>query len=323
MTGAPFPPRVRVRILLGEGRNFGALRSHKVQVGRYQILETLGTGAQSRVVRAYDPLIDRSVAIKLFSPELARGDARAHFLREARVVGKLSHAAVITIHDMGVDEATQVPYLVMELVEGQSLEKMISKGSLPFSAACEFAAHTAIALSAAHRRAVIHGDVKPANILINSENRVKLTDFGMARLASHQSADFAIRGTPAYWCPEQILGRAQDARSDIFSLGVVLYEMLTGFNPFNGDSIPTLCNKILSSSPLPPSHSNPSIPSALDAIVTSCLVKEPQLRMPSAEALAEQLFPLARRDAAAPQPVAMNAADSSFRSRAARLLRSA
>lgn len=292
-----------------------------MQVGRYQILETLGTGAHSRVVRAYDPLIDRSVAIKLFSPELARGDARTRFLREARVVGKLSHPSVITIHDMGIEESTQTPYLVMELVEGQALEKIIAKGSIPFPTACEYAAHVAIALGVAHKRAVIHGDVKPANILVTAENRVKLTDFGMARLAAHQNADFAIRGTPAYWCPEQILGRAQDARSDLFSLGVVLYEMLTGFNPFNADSIPTLCNKILSSSPLPPSHSNPSIPAQLDAIVTSCLVKEPQVRIASAEALAEQLFPLARRTVSAPQPVA--AVDSSLRSRAARLLRSA
>ena len=292
-----------------------------MQVGRYQILETLGTGAHSRVVRAYDPLIDRSVAIKLFSPELARPEARARFLREARVVGKLTDPTVITIHDMGIEESTQTPYLVMELVEGQSLEKMISKGSIPFPSACEYAAHVASALSVAHRRAVIHGDIKPANILVTTDNRVKLTDFGMARLASHQAADFAIRGTPAYWCPEQILGRAQDARSDLFSLGVVLYEMLTGFNPFSADSIPTLCNKILSSSPLPPSHSNPSIPAALDAIVTSCLVKEPQVRIASAEALAEQLFPLARRTAVVPQPVA--AVEPSFRSRAARLLRSA
>jgi len=292
-----------------------------VQVGRYQVLETLGTGAHSRVVRGHDPLIDRSVAIKLFSPELARGDARTRFLREARVVGKLSHPSVITIHDMGIEESTQTPYLVMELVEGQSLEKLISKGSIPFPSACEYAAHVAVALSVAHRRAVIHGDVKPANILVTNENRVKLTDFGMARLAAHQNADFAIRGTPAYWCPEQILGRAQDGRSDLFSLGVVLYEMLTGFNPFHAESIPTLCNKILSASPLPPSHSNPSIPPQLDGIVTSCLVKEPQLRIASAETLAEQLFPLARRTVPASQPVA--AVDSSLRSRAARLLRSA
>lgn len=293
-----------------------------MQVGRYQVHETLGTGAHSRVVRAYDPLIDRSVAIKLFSPQLARGEARTRFLREARVVGKLSHPSVITIHDMGVEESTQTPYLVMELVEGQALEKIIDQGSIPFPKACEWAAHVAVALSVAHRRAVIHGDVKPANILITTENRVKLTDFGMARLASHNGNDFAIRGTPAYWCPEQILGRAQDARSDIFSLGVVLYEMLTGMNPFDGDSIPTVCNKILSATPLPPSHSNPSIPAALDEIVASCLTKEPQLRIASADALADQLFPLARRAALPAQPVPA-AVENTLRSRAARLLRSA
>ena len=292
-----------------------------MQVGRYQILETLGTGAHSRVVRAHDPLIDRFVAIKLFFPQLARGEARTRFLREARVVGKLSHPSVITIHDMGIEESTQTPFLVMELVEGQPLEKIIAKGSIPFPSACEWAAHVAVALSVAHRRAVIHGDVKPANILITNENRVKLTDFGMARLASHQGADFAIRGTPAYWCPEQILGRAQDARSDLFSLGVVLYEMLTGINPFDGDSIPNVCNHILSSSPLPPSHSNPSIPTALDEVVGSCLTKEPQLRIASADALADVLFPLARRQAPPPAPTVP--VDSSFRSRAARLLRSA
>ena len=291
-----------------------------MQVGRYQVVETLGTGAHSRVVRAHDPLIDRFVAIKLFSPALARGDARTRFLREARVVGKLSHPSIITVHDMGIEESTQTPYLVMELVEGQSLEKLISKGSIPFPTACEYAAHVAVALSVAHRRAVIHGDVKPANILVTPDNRIKLTDFGMARLASHQT-DSAVRGTPAYWCPEQILGRAQDARSDLFSLGVVLNEMLTGINPFDGDSIPSVCNHILSSTPQPPSRSNPSIPPALDEIVGACLTKEPQLRISSAEGLADQLFPLARRVVPKPQPMA--APESTFRSRAARLLRSA
>jgi len=291
-----------------------------VQVGRYQIHETLGVGANSRVVRGHDPLIDRSVAIKLFSPHLARGDARNAFLREARVVGKLSHPSIITIHDLGVDDSTQTPYLVMEMVEGQPLEKIIAKGSIPFSAACEWAAHVAAALAVAHRRFVIHGDIKPANILITNENRVKLTDFGMARLSSHQT-DSAVRGTPAYWCPEQILGRAQDARSDLFSLGVVLHEMLTGVNPFVGESIPTVCNQILSSTPLPPSRSNPSIPSPVDDIVASCLAKEPHLRIGSAEILAEQLFPLARR-----KPLdrpATASPDPPPRNRVGRLLRSA
>jgi eukaryotic-like serine/threonine-protein kinase len=291
-----------------------------VQVGRYQVHETLGVGANSRVVRGHDPLIDRSVAIKLFSPQLARGDARTRFLREARVVGKLSHPAIISVHDMGIEESTQTPYMVMEMVEGQSLEKIIAKGSIPYPTACEWAGHVAEALAVAHRRAVIHGDIKSANILITNENRVKLTDFGMARLASHQT-DSAVRGTPAYWCPEQILGRAQDARSDLFSLGILLHEMLTGVNPFAADTIPAICNQILSSTPLPPSRSNPSIPATLNDIVASCLAKEPQLRIGSAEALAEQLFPLARRNAPAVQTIP--APDSSLRARAGRLLRSA
>lgn len=290
-----------------------------MQVGRYQVLETLGTGAYSRVVRGYDPLIDRPVAIKLFSPELAHGEARNRFLREARVVGKLSHPGVIALHDMGVEESTSTPYLVMELIEGQSLEKIITKGSIPFPTACDWAAHVAVALSVAHRRAVIHGDVKPANILITLENRIKLTDFGMARLASHQGKDSPLLGTPAYWCPEQIHGRAQDARSDLFSLGVVLYEMLTGISPFAGDSLQSVCNRILSSTPLPVSHINPSIPTTVDEVVSSCLAKDPQQRIASAELLAERLFPMARRKTV-PQP---NQASDSLRSRAARMLRSA
>ena len=291
-----------------------------MQVGRYQILETIGKGAFSRVVRGYDPLIDRPVAIKIFSPELARGEARNRFLREARVVGKLSHSSLITLHDMGVEEATSTPYLVMELVEGQPLEKILSKGSVPFPTACDWAAQVAVALQVAHRRAVIHGDVKPANILITQENCVKLTDFGMARLASHQGSDTPLLGTPAYWCPEQIHGRPQDARSDIFSLGVVLYEMLTGISPFAGDSLQTTCNHVLCSTPLPASRINPSIPTPVDDIVTACLAKDPEQRVPTTELLAERLFLMARRKSP-PQPAA--AANPSLRSRAARLLRSA
>ena len=291
-----------------------------MQVGRYQIHETLGVGATSRVVRGHDPMIDRSVAIKLFSPQLARGENRTKFLREARVVGKLSHPAIIAVHDIGIEESSQTPYLVMEMVDGQALEKIIAKGSVAFPTACEWAGHVAEALAVAHRRAVIHGDIKPANILITNENRVKLTDFGMARLASHQT-DSAVRGTPAYWCPEQILGRAQDARSDIFSLGVVLHEMLTGVNPFAAESIPMVCNQVLSSTPLPPSRSNPSVPPGLDEIVAGCLAKEPQFRISSAEALAERLFPFARRKP--PQTQAVPPAEPPSRSIASRLRRSA
>lgn len=292
-----------------------------MQVGRYQILETLGTGAYSRVVRGFDPLIDRPVAIKLLSPDLARGEARTRFLREARVVGKLSHPFVITLHDMGIEESTSTPYLVMELVEGQSLEKILTNGSVPFPTACNWASQVAAALHAAHRRSIIHGDIKPANILITAEQRVKLTDFGMARLASHDTGDTPLLGTPAYWCPEQIMGRPQDVRSDIFSLGVVLYEMLTGISPFAGESLQKVCNHVLSSTPLPASRTNASISSGVDEVLSACLAKDPKQRFQTAEALAEQLYPLARRKP--PEQAAAPIADSSLRNRAARFLRSA
>jgi serine/threonine protein kinase len=294
-----------------------------VNVGRYEIQETLGTGANSRVVRGYDPLIDRSVAIKLFSPELARGDARARFLREARVVGQISHPSIVTLHDMGVEESTLTPYLVMELIEGQSVEKALTKGSVPFPTACNWAAHVAVALAVAHRRGIIHGDVKPANILITNDNRVKLTDFGMARLAKHDNGDTSLYGTPAYWCPEQIHGRPQDARSDIFSLGVVLYELLTGISPFAASSLQNVCNHVLSSTPLPATQSNPSLPSSINDVLAGCLAKDPQHRFAAAETLAEQLFPLARLKPATAVHREASAPELSLRRRASRLLRSA
>ncbi len=292
-----------------------------MQVGRYLVLETLGTGATSRVVRGHDPLIDRPVAIKLFSPHLARGEARNNFFREARVVGKLSHSNIITLHDMGIEESTETPYLVMELVEGQSLEKLLSKGSIPISTACDWAGHVALALEVAYRNGVIHGDVKPANVLINQQNRPKLTDFGMARLASHEKRDTPLLGTPAYWSPEQIHGRAQDVRSDIFSLGVVLYEMITGKSPFAGDSLSAVCSQILSSTPRPLAHINTSVPTALNDLVAACMEKDPANRIASPQALAEQLFPHARRKPVG--QVGAPPAPTTLRDRASRLLRSA
>ncbi len=289
------------------------------KVGRYEILEVIGIGANSRVVRAFDPLIARIVAIKLFPSELARGEARNRFVQEARVVGQISHPAVIALHDMGIDEPSQTPYLVMEFIQGQPLEKLLEKGSIPCSKACAWAAEVATALAVAHRKGVIHGDVKPANILITENERIKLTDFGMARLASRDSKDTPLLGSPAYWCPEQIVGKPQDARSDIFSLGVVMYEMVTGHRPFDADSLQGICAKILSSTPLPPSHANPSVPAAFNELIASCLEKDPSRRCASAEALAERLHPLARRPIA-PQPQTQ---PSSLRNRFGQLLRSA
>jgi eukaryotic-like serine/threonine-protein kinase len=292
-----------------------------VQVGRYQILDTIGIGANSRVVRAFDPMIGRTVAIKLFPSELASGEGRERFIKEARVVGQISHPSIVALHDMGIEESTSTPYLVMEYVEGQPLERLLDKGSIPYPRACAWTAEVASALAVAHRKGIIHGDVKPADILIGEEGRVKLTDFGMARLASRDSVDSPLLGTPAYWCPEQILGKPQDARSDIFSLGVVLYEMITGNRPFDSDSLQGICSRVLSSTPLPPSHTNPSLPAGLNELVAACLAKDPAHRSNSADDLADDLYAFARRKPVAQQPVPQQA--TSLRHRAAKLLRSA
>jgi eukaryotic-like serine/threonine-protein kinase len=295
-----------------------------MQVGRYQLFETLGVGATSRVVRGFDPMIGRPVAVKLFPAELAQGAARDRFLREARVVGQLTHPNIITLHDMGIEESTQTPYLVMEFVDGTPLDRVLEKGTLPLPRACAWVAHAAEALEAAHNRGVIHGDVKPANILITADRKVKLTDFGMARVAKRDSGDSPLLGTPAYWCPEQIMGRAQDARSDIFSLGVVLYEMVTGTRPFEADSLQGVCNRVLSSTVTAASQLQASIPASFDEIIASCLAKNPDVRMASGGELAQRLFPLARRKALVhAQANAAPAAPVTLRDRASRLLRSA
>ncbi len=274
-----------------------------MQVGRYEILEIIGRGASGQVARAHDPLINRIVAVKLLSSEFAQGMAREEFIREARVVGQLSHPGIITLHDMGFEESSSTPYLVMEYVEGQPLEKLISKGHIPYARACAWAGDVASALAAAHRKGVIHGDVKPANILISDEGRVKvkLTDFGIARLQNRDASGAPLLGTPAYWCPEQILGKPQNARSDLFSLGVVFYEMVTGQRPFEGQSLQSICGQILSATPLPPSHANPSAPAALDVILGRCLAKDPLSRYATCDELAAELYPLARRKAVNPQ----------------------
>jgi serine/threonine-protein kinase len=290
-----------------------------LQVGRYQVLEVIGTGAKSKVARGFDPLISRTVAIKLLSSDLARGEARERFIQEARVVGQLSHPSIITLHDMGIEESSQTPYLVMEYLEGPALEQLLTKGALPYAKACAWAAEVATALAVAHRKGIIHGDVKPANILTTTEGRVKLTDFGMARLASRDAIGSPLLGTPAYWCPEQIVGKPQDARSDLFSLGVVLYEMVTGRRPFDAQTLPAICERVLNTSPLPPSHGDPSLPKGFDDLIAMCLAKDPGARMGTADELASMLYPLARRKT--PAQVALPVA--TLRSRATRLLRSA
>jgi len=281
-------------------RPTAALGKAPTRVGRYEILEIIGTGANGRVVRAHDPMIGRLVAIKLLPPELAKGEAQNRFLQEARVVGQLSHPSIITLHDMGIEESTSTPYLVMEFLTGQSLDRVLEKGAVPTMRACAWIGDVAGALAAAHRKGVIHGDVKPANILITEDGRVKLMDFGMARVAAREQSSKPLSGTPAYWCPEQIMGKPQDGRSDLFSLGIVLHEVVTRKRPFDADSLQGVCNRILSHEPSPVSHLNTSLPTAFNEIVARCLSKDPNTRYQSGEELANDLYPFARRKVTGP-----------------------
>jgi serine/threonine protein kinase len=260
---------------------------------RYEVLESLGTGATSRVDKARDTVIGRTVALKTLLRGFGSRDLQQQFLREAQIIGGLSHPNILALFDVGTN-SEGAPYFVMEYVEGKTLESFFDAGPLPLARAAAWAGDLATALGQAHRAKVIHGDVKPANILVTRDQQVKLGDFGIARLSTQASGSGNLMGTPAYLSPEQILGNAQDNRSDLFSLGIVVYQMSTGKRPFDGDSVGAVCAQIISSAPLPPSHHNPALPTAFDQVVMRCLSKNPDDRFPTAEALAASVYPFAR-----------------------------
>jgi serine/threonine protein kinase len=266
--------------------------------GRYEFIETLGTGATSRVDKARDTLIGRTVALKTFLHGFGSSDVQKQFLREAQIIGRLAHPYIVGLHDVGTD-SNGVPYFVMEYVEGKTLERFLDAGPLPLEKAVMWAADLAAALARAHRAKVIHGDVKPANILVTKDGQVKLGDFGIARFATQVSTSGSLMGTPAYLSPEQIQGHTQDTRSDLFSLGIILYQMTTGVRPFNGSSVGAVCAQIVAITPPPPSYHNPSLPAAFDHVVMRCLAKNPAERYATAEALGASLYPFAGSNEAA------------------------
>ena len=270
-----------------------------MQNGRYEILETIGSGTTGRVDRARDTVIGRTVALKTFLRGKGNGTAYEQLLREAQIVGQLNHPSIVGLYDVGLDE-NGVAYLVMEYVPGSTLETLLLNGPIPFRKACAWGADLASALARAHAAGIIHGDVKPANILVTEEGRVKLSDFGISRFSTRVSGSGSLRGTPAYISPEQIEGKPQDCRSDLFSLGIVIYEMVTGKRPFEGTSIGAVCGQILYADPPPPSSVNPATSPALDRIMALCLAKDPAGRYANGDDLARDLYPLARRNA---QPV--------------------
>ena len=265
-----------------------------MQKDRYEILGPLGFGATSRVDKARDKIIGRTVAIKTLVHSFGAAPQQKQFLREAQIVGQLSHPAIVNLFDVGVEE-TGIAYLVMEYVNGRTLLQVLSESPIPWPRACSWAADLATALGRAHHAGIIHGDVKPANVMITEEGEVKLSDFGIARFATQVSGSGRIMGTPAYLAPEQIMGEPHSTRSDLFSLGIVLYQMLTGVPPFDGSSVAAVCAQILTSDPVEPSRRNPSLPPGLDHIVMRCLAKKPEDRYPTGDALAASLYPLARR----------------------------
>jgi serine/threonine-protein kinase len=275
--------------------------SPTLKTGRYQIIETLGCGATSRVDKAHDTLIGRTVAIKSFLQGFGR-NSEEHFLREAQTIGRLSHNSITKLYDVSTD-ADGTPFLVMEFVSGKSLEQLLAHSPISFGNAAVWAADIASALSYAHRAGIIHGDVKPSNIRVTEDDKVKLVDFGVARFASQVSGSDRVLGTPAYLSPEQIEGGKQDGRSDLFSLGIVLYEMIAGVRPFAGNSLGEVCAQILTANPVPPSKRNPSVPAAFDRIVARCLAKNPNDRYQSGNDLSRALYLVARAGGQlSPQP---------------------
>ena len=268
------------------------------RIGRYELLLELGRGAMGAVYQARDPQIDRIVAIKVIltqglSPKELEG-FKQRFYREARAAGKMSHPGIVTIHDIAEDESGH-PYLVMEFVEGSTLEDMVeSKKSageqMPLAQALDIGTQVASALDYAHRRGVVHRDVKPANILVTADGIAKIADFGIAKVTGvslTQTGSFL--GTPAFMSPEQFSGGAIDARSDLFSLGAMLYWMFTGERPFGGDTLTTVSFKIVFAYPPPATQWNPALPADLNTVLMRCLAKNPEERYASCRELAADL----------------------------------
>lgn len=264
------------------------------QFGRYEVLEEIGSGAMGAVFKARDPVMDREVAVKTIHASALIGPMaeqyRERFTREARAAGRLAHPGIVTVFDAGVEGDT--PYLVMEFVPGRTLESVLSAGEhFPLEKVYEIGQQLAEALAFAHANGVIHRDIKPANVqLTGSPERAKIMDFGVAKLTQAQvTSSGTLLGTPAYMAPEQFTGMPLDGRSDLFSLGVILYWMVTGDKPFTGDTITAVSYKIVHTEPIAPRQLNPGVPAALEAIILKCLAKDPAARHQTGDELAADL----------------------------------
>ena len=264
------------------------------QIGRYLIQERLGRGGMATVFKANDPDIGRDVAIKFLHATLCEdGEYRMRFLREARAAGGLSHPNIVTVHDVGEIEGR--PYMTMELLDGQPLSDEMSDGKpLPVREVLILGIQIGRALAYAHARGIVHRDIKPGNLMrVKGTQTIKVTDFGIAHMESagseHRTRVGDILGTPQYMSPEQAQGERLDGRSDLFSTGILLYQMLTGQRPFIGDSLVALAVKIAKEEPTPIEKLRPDLPAALRRVVERCLAKAPDRRFQTGEELADAL----------------------------------
>jgi predicted Ser/Thr protein kinase len=263
--------------------------------GRYEVVAELGRGAMGVVYKARDPQIDRLVAVKTVAlwgqePEEEQ-EFRLRFGNEAQAAGRLHHPGIISVFDVGEDPENQDPYIVLEYVSGESLQRILAREKkLPLSKALKLAEELADALDYAHAQGVVHRDIKPANILITEDGHAKIADFGIAKLnLAHFTIPGKVLGTPAYMAPEQLSGEGSDGRSDLFSLGVILYVMVTGHSPFPGSSATTVCFKVANREPVAASALDMTLPPQIDAVIARAIAKNPGERYQNGSELAQDL----------------------------------
>ena len=268
-------------------------------LGRYKIISEIGQGAMGVVYKAVDPIIDRTVAIKTINLNLSRQELEeyeARFQQEIKAAGRLNHPNIVTIYDVG--KTDQVAYMAMEFLEGNELKDIIASGNLmAVDQVVDIIAQVADGLWFAHQQDIVHRDVKPSNIMVMKGGIAKITDFGIARLPNSavKTMTGLILGSPRYMSPEQVIGKAIDARSDIFSLGVVLYEALTGTAPFDGDNVNAIMYSTVNTTPQPPSQHNRGVPAMLDLIVAKAMAKLLEDRYQTIKELADDLREVRRQ----------------------------
>jgi serine/threonine-protein kinase len=266
-------------------------------LGRYEVLGELGRGNMGVVYRAHDPVIDRPVALKtVILPESLSENERQTFLErfflEARIAGKLLHPNIVVTYDVATDQSTGIPFIAMELVEGEPLSQLLQrKGRIPWRQAVDIAMRLARALDYAHQKGIVHRDIKPANVLVTQSGDPKIADFGIAKLHSaHLTQNGVVVGTPYFMSPEQLRGEKLDARSDVFSLGGLLYNLVTGRRPFEGADLASIASQVLYKHPRPISEMVEGRAGDLDGVLARALAKSIDERYHSAAELAEDLL---------------------------------